>query len=142
MKQHAEASLIARLLEITKDLSDADLALALGLSLGGLRHLKNGKTSSLKLGPALRLCERLGVNPWYLAFGEGAVNQPHDGAGAGQGQLLSRLAAVEARLNRHSKVMEEMGTRIAAAVESGLMAPTSAPRKPTAVRRRRVRSEG
>lgn len=52
---------------LTAHLSDAELAVALGLSVSAARMLRSGETRSLKFAPAMRLCKRLGISPWELA---------------------------------------------------------------------------
>lgn len=51
---------------LTDGLGDTELAHVLGMTVWGVRKLRQGDTQSLKLDQALRLCRRLGVSPWDL----------------------------------------------------------------------------
>lgn len=48
-------------------LSDTEVASILGTTETQAKRVLEGSTQSLKLVPALRLCRRLGVSPFYLA---------------------------------------------------------------------------
>lgn len=52
---------------LTRHLSDAELAVALGVSVSTARSIRSGDTKSLKFVNAMRLCKRLGIDPWELA---------------------------------------------------------------------------
>lgn len=54
---------------LTASLSDAELAVALGVSVSAARKVRSGETRSLKFEQAMRLCKRLRISPWDL-FGE------------------------------------------------------------------------
>jgi DNA-binding Xre family transcriptional regulator len=55
-----------RINRLTRHLSDAELAVALGVSVTSARKIRSGETKSLKLEQALRLCEQLRISPWEL----------------------------------------------------------------------------
>lgn len=67
--------------------SVAALALEVGVSEGTIRQIETGSIKSPSLTVGLRLAHRLGVDVWYLAFGEGST-------------LNDRITLVERRLTK------------------------------------------
>ena len=51
-------------------LSDTEAAAAMGLSGAQISRIRNGIAGSIRFEDGLRLCDRLGIDPWYLAFGK------------------------------------------------------------------------
>ena len=68
-------------------LSIATLALEVGVSEGAIRHLETGNVKSPSFSVGLRIAHYLGVDPYYLALGEGS-------------NLNERLTVVERRLTK------------------------------------------
>lgn len=67
MGSRAKETFTERFNRLTAHLSDAELAVTLGVSVSAARKLRTGDTQSLKLQQALRLCRKLGISPWELA---------------------------------------------------------------------------
>ena len=63
------------------------LALEVGVSESAIRQLESGNVKSPSFAVGLRLAHHLGVDPYYLAFGEGS-------------NLNDRLVVVERRLTK------------------------------------------
>jgi hypothetical protein len=52
---------------LTEHMSEPELCYVLDLTSSALRKLRDGRTQSLKFDAGLRLAEKLGVSPWYIA---------------------------------------------------------------------------
>lgn len=50
-------------------LTDTEIGSILGVSAAQVSRLKSNDRKSIRFPNGLRLCERLNVDPWYLAFG-------------------------------------------------------------------------
>jgi transcriptional regulator with XRE-family HTH domain len=53
-------------------LSISGLALEIGVSEGAIRQIESGSVKSTSFSIGLKLAHRLGVDPFYLALGEGS----------------------------------------------------------------------
>jgi transcriptional regulator with XRE-family HTH domain len=80
-----------RRLRYDKGFALTGLAMKVGLTEACIRQLENGRTREPRLGDGMRLADALGVDPRYLAFGEG---DPPPRAP----DLAERVAAIERRL--------------------------------------------
>jgi hypothetical protein len=74
-----------------------------------MRRYLDGTTPDLKLFGALRLCERCGVDPWYLAFG--TKRQAASGA-----EVSPQPDARVSRLERDLRDMRNIVERLEAAL--------------------------
>lgn len=61
-----------RRLREERGLSISALALEIGVSEGAIRQLESGSAKGTTFSIGLRLAHRLGVDPFYLALGEGS----------------------------------------------------------------------
>jgi len=108
---------------VTASISETELALVLDLSISAVRKLRSGETQTLKLDGALRLCSRLGIDPWYLAFGKERSATPNQPAFSMFSDDVSRrdresiplpqqedqrLARVEAELREMREILKEI----------------------------------
>ena len=66
-------------------LSDTDIGSIMGLSAANVGRVKSGQRKSIRLDAGLRLCSKLDLDPWFLAFG-----RPRPSAASGA-QLESHL---------------------------------------------------
>lgn len=57
-----------RLIE-TSGLSDTDIGSIMGLSAANVGRIKSGQRKSLRFDAGLKLCAKLDLDPWDLAFG-------------------------------------------------------------------------
>ncbi len=76
----------------------AALALEVGVSESAIRQLETGNVKSPSFAVGLRLAHHLGVDPYYLAFGEGS-------------NLNERLLVVERRLTKVEQRVATAPTR-------------------------------
>ena len=101
----------------------------MGVTEGAVRKIRRGDTKSFDLERALKLCERLGIDPWYLAHGRnrGAAESATESAGMiGAISLLAdlppaagtsgRIARIEARVDLLTRLLQMM-----AAAEAGVL---------------------
>jgi transcriptional regulator with XRE-family HTH domain len=70
-----------------RDMTVAQLAKEVGVSEGTIRQIEAGAIASPAFTVGLKLAHRLGVDPYYLAFGEGST-------------LEERVTLVERRLEK------------------------------------------
>jgi len=91
-----------RFVRLTHGLEDADLVKITGLKYSTIRDIKSGKTKSIKLDAALRLCRRLGISPWELQnFPRPIGGESDDPSPALAASLETRFATLEADLIAH-----------------------------------------
>jgi DNA-binding Xre family transcriptional regulator len=121
---------------LTAGMNDGELAMTLDLSMAGLRKIREGQTQSLKLHGALRLCRKLRITAWELAFGEPEpamrpVDDPLELLGDGR-DVLRAIAALRSELadqnTRFANALGVIGTRLsmpASEVEQLLQGPGS-----------------
>ncbi|HEV2738816.1 MAG TPA: helix-turn-helix transcriptional regulator [Candidatus Elarobacter sp.] len=76
----------------------AALALDVGISESAIRQLETGNVKSPSFAVGLRLAHRLGVDPYYLAFGESS-------------NVNDRLVAVERRLSKVEQFIASVPAR-------------------------------
>lgn len=81
----------ARLARVLDDagMTDTQAGEALGLSAAQVGRLKKGERQSIRFEAGLRLCERLGLDPWQVAFGR--PRRPGAGADATESRLPEDL---------------------------------------------------
>lgn len=102
-------------------MSDAEVAVVMGVTEGAVRKIRRGDTKSFDLDRALKLCERLGVDPWYLAYGRSRKESGSASKAAGQVAGISlladlppaagasgRLARIEARVDLLTRLIQMM----------------------------------
>lgn len=77
-------------------LTMTQLGYQVGVSEGAIRQLESGQSKSASFQVGIKLAEKLGVNPHYLAFGEGPAKQ--EATAANVSQTEARIADLEARL--------------------------------------------
>lgn len=78
-----------------------------------VRRLADGRTKQIKLDEALRLCDRFGIDPWYLAFGrERAATSPPSSRGE------DPLRRLEERVDRLSEMVRDMAAARAVRAEA------------------------
>ncbi len=65
-----------RRLREAKGLPKTVLARRVGLTEAAIRQLESGRTSDARLADGVRIASALGVEPGYLAFGEGTGTDP------------------------------------------------------------------
>lgn len=91
-------------------MSDTEVAVIMGVTEGAVRKIRRGDTKSFDLERALRLCDRLGIDPWYLAYGR-ARRTPQVKAKAETAtriSLLSELPRKSASGDRLGRIEERV----------------------------------
>lgn len=88
-----------RLLRQAKKLTPGQLALKCEIGENALRKIENGESKAPSFVTGVRLARALGVDPWYLAFGEegGAIQVERDRVEALTAQMEAISAALRAR---------------------------------------------
>jgi transcriptional regulator with XRE-family HTH domain len=79
-------------------LSISGLALEIGVSEGAIRQIESGSVKSTSFSIGLKLAHRLGVDPFYLALGEGS-------------NLNERVTVLERRIAKLERAASTPSTR-------------------------------
>jgi hypothetical protein len=126
-----EETFTERFNRLTGHMSEQELCYVLDLSAGAVHKIRDGRTQSLKLDSALRLCERIKISPWYLAGRADPVPslsaKPQADAAAEIESVGLAAGSLEAALRELTKVVRDQETRLAALETGG--AKTNAPRR-------------
>lgn len=96
---------IKRLRE-SRGLSAAQLARLASTTVNAIFKIEGGYTKAPEFVAGLRMARALGVDPWYLAFGEGTQDAP--GASALMTPAEERLGALERRVDEVLGLVERL----------------------------------
>lgn len=114
-------------------LSDTEAAAIMGISAALLSRIRRGERGTIHFQAGLRLAQRLGVDPWDLAFGERSRTQAVSALDAPD-TPQDRLSDLEERMERLEGVFRAAADE-AAEVVARRSRPQS-PQAPVLVRRR------
>lgn len=102
-----------------KRLSIIQLASKSGIGENALRKVESGENKAPSFVTGVRIARALGVDPWYIAFGEGSpsnvVTLP--GVDANQHASETRFQAIETRLDDLTRLVQSVAASAAVAAE-------------------------